>query len=138
VYPVTEPSKRSFPEWRAAAVFDAQLLRGKGEVQDREIQRLSQAVARWGFFELHNHGVDHQCRQDLLAAQRAFFALPDSQKRSLQRTSINSRGYNPGELTKNRLDARRFSTLDTSRIPWQLMMPWSIGSWMVGIRCRRI
>ena len=106
MYPVTEPSKKSFPEWRAAAVFDAQLLRGKGEVQDREIQRLSQAVARWGFFELHNHGVDHQCRQDLLAAQRAFFALPDSQKRSLQRTAINSRGYNPGELTKNRLDAK--------------------------------
>ena len=75
-------------------------------MQEREIQRLRQAVARWGFFELHNHGVDHQYRQDLFAAQRAFFALPDSQKRSLQRTAINARGYNSGELTKNRLDAK--------------------------------
>ena len=104
--PVIEPSKKAFPEWREGAVFDARLLRGRGDVRDREIRRLGQAVERWGFFELQNHGIDPQCRQELFAAQRAFFALPDAQKRRLQRTALNARGYNPGELTKNRLDAK--------------------------------
>ena len=103
---VIKQSKTSFPEWRETAVFDARILRSSGKVRDREFQRLREAVERWGFFELHNHGIDHRCRQDLFAAQRAFFALPGAQKRSLHRTAINARGYNAGELTKNRLDAK--------------------------------
>jgi len=103
---VIGPSKKPPPQWREAAVFDARVLRGNGEVRDRELQRLRQAVERWGFFELHNDGIDPQCRRDLFAAQRAFFALPDAQKLRLCRTASNARGYNPGELTKNRLDAK--------------------------------
>lgn len=101
-----EHSKKPFSEWRDVAVFDARVLRGSGGARDQELQRLRQAVERWGFFELQGHGVEHQRRQDLFAAQRGFFALPDAEKLSLRRTAVNARGYNPGELTKNSLDAK--------------------------------
>ncbi len=103
--------ENAFPEWREAAVFDARIFRGSGEARDHELQRLRQAAERWGFFELQGHGIEHQCIQDLFAAQRAFFALPSEQKLSLRRTAINSRGYNPGELTKNSLDAKEILDL---------------------------
>ena len=106
-----EHPANSFPEWREAAVFDARVFRDSGELRDRELQRLRQAVERWGFFELQGHGIERQCIQDFFAAQRAFFALPSEQKLSLRRTAINSRGYNPGELTKNSLDAKEILDL---------------------------
>ncbi len=103
---VIEPSILSFPEWRQSAVFNAELLRGRGLARDRELQRLAQVVARWGFFELRGHGIEHHARQALFAAQRAFFTLPKAEKLSLQRSATNARGYNPAELTKNRVDAK--------------------------------
>ena len=106
-----EHPANSFPEWREAAVFDARVFRDSGELRDRELQRLRQAVERWGFFELQGHSIERQCIQDFFAAQRAFFALPSEQKLSLRRTAINSRGYNPGELTKNSLDAKEILDL---------------------------
>jgi isopenicillin N synthase-like dioxygenase len=106
-----ERCKNSFPEWREAAVFDARVFRGSGEVRDRELQRLRRAVERWGFFELQGHGIEHQRIHDLFTAQRDFFALSSEQKLSLRRTAINSRGYNPGELTKNSLDAKEILDL---------------------------
>ena len=106
-----EHPTNSFPEWREAAVFDARVFRDSGELRDRELQRLRQAVERWGFFELQGHSIERQCIQDFFAAQRAFFALPSEQKLSLRRTAINSRGYNPGELTKNSLDAKEILDL---------------------------
>ena len=103
---MSEPSTAPFSEWREAVVFDAEVLRGNGEVRDRELQRLLQAVERWGFFELQGHGIETQHMKALFAAQRAFFALPDAQKLSLRRTETNARGYNPRELTKNQIDAK--------------------------------
>jgi isopenicillin N synthase-like dioxygenase len=103
---MSEPSTAPFSEWREAAVFDAEVLRGSGAARDRELQRLRQAVERWGFFELQGHGIGTQHMQALFAAQRAFFALPDAQKLSLRRTETNARGYNPRELTKNQIDAK--------------------------------
>ena len=55
---MSEPSTAPFSEWREAVVFDAEVLRGNGEVRDRELQRLLQAVERWGFFELQGHGIE--------------------------------------------------------------------------------
>lgn len=108
---MTEQPKSSFPEWREAAIFDARVFRESGELRDRELQRLRQAVQRWGFFELQGHGIEQSCTADLFAASRAFFALPKEQKLSLRRTAVNSRGYNPGELTKNSLDAKEILDL---------------------------
>ena len=87
-------------------MINAEALRRGGEAGDLELSRLRQAVAKWGFFELQGHGVDHQHLHALFAAQRAFFTLPYPQKLSLSRTATNARGYNPGELTKNAVDAK--------------------------------
>jgi|TARA_B110000971_G_scaffold218172_1_gene256460 isopenicillin N synthase-like dioxygenase len=103
---MTQHVTRSLSQWREAAMINADALRSGGEIGDFELARLRHAVAKWGFFELHGHGVEQRHVQALFAAQRAFFALPDAQKLSLRRTAINARGYNPGELTKNALDAK--------------------------------
>tara|TARA_B110001469_G_C9465626_1_gene234293 strand:+ start:204 stop:560 length:357 start_codon:yes stop_codon:yes gene_type:complete len=100
---VIKQTKTSFSQWREAAVLDARALRGNGEVRERELQRLRQALESLGFFELQGHGIEHERMQDLFAAQRAFFALPDVQKNSLHRTLTDARGYNPGELAKKQL-----------------------------------
>ena len=103
---MTRNTNTSLSQWRQAAVINAEALRRGGEAGDLELSRLRQAVAKWGFFELQGHGVDHQHLHALFAAQRAFFALPYPQKLSLSRTATNARGYNPGELTKNAVDAK--------------------------------
>ena len=103
---MTRNTKTSLSKWRQAAVINAEALRRGGEAGDLELSRLRQAVAKWGFFELQGHGVDHQHLHALFAAQRAFFTLPYPQKLSLSRTATNARGYNPGELTKNAVDAK--------------------------------
>lgn len=101
-----EQANTALSTWREEAVLDASLLRGTGAARDREMQRLRYAAENWGFFELQGHAIEEQRMQDLFAAQRAFFALPDDEKLSLGRTAINARGYNPRELTKNSVDAK--------------------------------
>lgn len=62
-----------------------------------------------GFFHLTGHGVPQELTDDLLAASRAFFALPLEEKLAIENTrSPQFRGYTRvgGELTAGAVDVR--------------------------------
>jgi isopenicillin N synthase-like dioxygenase len=73
-------------------------------LDDAAVDRVHDACVDWGFFQV----VGHAFSADLIAAMhtnmRAFFALPDADKRAIERTATNSWGYYDRELTKNRRD----------------------------------
>ena len=87
-------------------VIDFQHLLAGGRVRAAAVDALADAAAQWGFLELRGHGVPPVHREKLFRVQRAFFDLPGAEKAKLVRTEANARGYNPGELTKNRRDAK--------------------------------
>lgn len=87
-------------------IIDLQSLMGGGSVRAGAVAALDRAAQEHGFFQLIGHGVPPRHRDRLLRAQAAFFALPDSQKLRVARDADNARGYNPGEFTKNRRDAK--------------------------------
>jgi isopenicillin N synthase-like dioxygenase len=91
---------------RSIPVLDFQHLVAGGAVRAAAVDALARAAAEWGFLELRGHGVPPVHREKLFRLQRAFFALPDADKMALVRTEENARGYNPGEFTKNRRDAK--------------------------------
>ena len=96
----SEPRSPDFP------VLDAGALRSSGPAREHALRCLREAAQKWGFFELRGHGIGFESMQRLFAAQRKFFDLPLPDKLRLERTEINARGYNPAELTKNRVDAK--------------------------------
>ena len=86
--------------------IDLQHLVMPGGVRRHALDDLAAAAERWGFFELHGHGVPPQHRARLFAASDAFFALPAERKDRVARSARNARGYNAAELTKNRTDTK--------------------------------
>lgn len=91
---------------KSIPVLDFQHLVAGGSVRAAAIDALARAAAEWGFLELRGHGVPPVHRDKLFRVQRAFFDLPEREKMALVRTEENARGYNPGEFTKNRRDAK--------------------------------
>ena len=83
----------AYPKARASEPPPAALVR---EVAD--------ACERWGFFQIINHGLDHDLHSRAEEQQRAFFALPLEVKKRMRRTANNSRGWYDDELTKQRRD----------------------------------
>ncbi|MGV8885317.1 MAG: isopenicillin N synthase family dioxygenase [Microbacteriaceae bacterium] len=90
-------------------ILNMSKLRGT-EVEVAEFRaELLKATHEVGFFYLVGHGVEQQLVDDLLAASRAFFDLPEADKLALE--NVNSpqfRGYTRvgGELTANQVDWR--------------------------------
>lgn len=68
------------------------------------LQRVHEACVDWGFFQVVGHGLSAELIAATHASMRAFFALPDADKRAIERTATNSWGYYDRELTKNRRD----------------------------------
>ncbi|HSG90897.1 MAG TPA: 2OG-Fe(II) oxygenase family protein [Pseudomonadales bacterium] len=87
-------------------VVDAQWLMAPGRVRAQAVRQIAAAAEDWGFFQLIGHGVPRVHRERLLRAQRGFFDLPMAHKLAVARSAANARGYNPGEFTKNRRDAK--------------------------------
>ena len=87
-------------------IIDMQSLMAGGSVRAGAVAALDRAARERGFFQLIGHGVPPQHRERLLRAQAAFFARPLEHKLRVARDADNARGYNPGELTKNRRDAK--------------------------------
>lgn len=87
-------------------VIDVQSLMAPGRVRDGAVAAIGRAAAEWGFFQIVGHGVPTTHRERLFRAQAAFFALPDAEKQRVIRSADNARGWNPGEFTKNRRDAK--------------------------------
>ena len=90
----------------AIPVIDARDLAPSAPNRGQALETLRDAAARWGFFQLIGHGVPEAERRDLFRAEADFFALPEADKLALSRCADNPRGYNPGEFTKNRRDAK--------------------------------
>ena len=70
---------------------------------------LREVTHEYGFFYLVGHGVDPALTDELLATARAFFALPEADKRAIE--NVNSphfRGWTRvgGELTRGAVDWR--------------------------------
>ena len=68
------------------------------------LRQIHQACRDWGFFQIVGHGVPRELIEATHAGMHAFFALPQAEKRSIERTATNSWGYYDRELTKNTPD----------------------------------
>ncbi len=79
------------------------------------VEAVADASARFGFFQVVNHGLAPELLDSVWVATRTFFARPQAEKRRLQRSKTNARGFYDRELTKNRRDLKE--VLDIGQIP---------------------
>ncbi|MFS2225952.1 isopenicillin N synthase family dioxygenase [Pantoea sp. B65] len=104
-------------------VIDYSLLSGD-EIQRQHFhQNLAQAAREVGFFYLINHGIDQQLLHDVQRLSRAFFALPDDEKRKVKMAnSPHFRGYNlaGSEITRSQPDYREQFDIGAEREPLRL------------------
>ncbi|WP_210507177.1 isopenicillin N synthase family oxygenase [Naasia sp. SYSU D00057] len=90
-------------------VLDLSLLDQGPSAVARFHEELRRATHEVGFFTLVGHGIPDELQERLLAASRAFFALPDEDKLEIENLkSPFFRGYARvgGELTQGRVDWR--------------------------------
>jgi isopenicillin N synthase-like dioxygenase len=80
------------------------LREGSGAALERVAQELIEPCATWGAFHVVGHGVSGAELERFDAAMRAFFDLPEAEKRTARRSRENARGWYDEELTKNRPD----------------------------------
>jgi len=80
------------------------------------VEQVAAAAEEFGFFQVVNHGIGAQQIEELWRATRAFFAQSTSEKRQIERTIANSRGYYDKELTKNARDLKE--VLDIAHVPF--------------------
>ena len=66
-----------------------------------------EALAHWGFFHLHGHGIDAALIDAVRVQSRAFFGAPAETKTAIVRTAHNPWGYYDAERTKTRVDAKQ-------------------------------
>eukprot|EP01038_Epipyxis_sp_PR26KG_P010876 gene10876-14595_t len=64
------------------------------------------ATTRWGFFHIINHGINETFIDEVIDQMKTFFKLPLEEKKLVERTESNSRGYTNQEYTKQRLDKK--------------------------------
>lgn len=70
----------------------------------RLVADIGRACEEWGFFAVTDHGVPLALLENLQAVGKAFFRLPEAEKRRIGRTFELHLGYNDSELTKNTRD----------------------------------
>ena len=74
--------KAALGPFEALPVIDAGALRGPpGNARDTAVAALTRAARQIGFFYIANHGVPRDRIGGFFDAMRAFFALPDAEKR---------------------------------------------------------
>ena len=86
-------------------VIDLSVLNSSDSPKSDELERLvseiGDACAKWGFFQVINHGVPSEYRQRIESASRKFFALSKEEKLKVKRDEANPLGYCDTEHTKN-------------------------------------
>jgi len=92
---------------------------------------LEAACRCWGFFHLVDHGLDANQLEQLLGQMRAFFGLPQENKRRIERTEDNPWGYFDRELTKNRRDWKEI--FDVGRTEAVGPLAGSVPQWPAGL-----
>ena len=113
----------------ALPILDLSLLDGTAIQRQGFLDDLRHAARDVGFFYLTGHGIDSELLQQVQAAARQFFALPDSEKAAVG--MINSphfRGYNraASEITRGQPDLREQFDLGAERavLPIDDNSPW--------------
>ncbi|NIF20167.1 isopenicillin N synthase family dioxygenase [Candidatus Pantoea multigeneris] len=101
-------------------VIDFSLLNGSAEQRAALLQQLNKAAREVGFFYLIHHGIDTALSDEVQRLSRAFFALPDADKREVEMVnSPHFRGYNfaGSELTRSQPDQREQFDIGAEREP---------------------
>jgi len=89
--------------------IDIARLNGSEEERAALAAELREVLHHYGFFYLTGHGIDRALTDQVLAVSKAFFALPDEEKLSIEMIrSRQFRGYNRAgfELTGGKQDWR--------------------------------
>lgn len=101
------------------------------ETVARVAREIGSACRDWGFFQIVNHGVEPAHLNRVWGAVSAFFQLPRTVKRSLNRSTDNPWGFFDRELTKNQRDKKEIFDIgpevDVARIsddPFSGATPW--------------
>ncbi len=72
----------------------ADFTAGSPSQKEAFIQALGDAFNNIGFVAIKNHGLSDKLRENLYAASKAFFSLPDEQKKQYERPELSGqRGY---------------------------------------------
>lgn len=93
----------------ALPIIDLSGLDGTAEVRTATLDRLRTVTHEIGFFHLAGHGIDIGLADDLIAAARSFFRLPEGDKLEIENSrSPHFRGYTRvgGERTQGYVDWR--------------------------------
>ncbi len=81
------------------------------------VDQVADAAERYGFFQVIGHGIDADLIERVWTGTDAFFALPIDEKRRINRTRENTRGYYDRELTKNVRDRKEVLDLAPTAHP---------------------
>ncbi|BAT97189.1 2-oxoglutarate-dependent dioxygenase [Vigna angularis] len=68
---------------------------------ERLVKEIGSACKEWGFFQVINHGVPLNLRENIEKASRMFFSQSVEEKRKVSRDERNAMGYYDTEHTKN-------------------------------------
>lgn len=84
------------------------------------ISKIGDACKKYGFFQVINHGVPLELRQNAEKVAKGFFHLPLEEKRKVMRNEVDPMGYYDCEHTKNVRDWKEvfdYLVLDPTLIP---------------------
>ena len=113
-------------------VVDLTGLDGDAATRAALLDRLRRVTHEVGFFHLAGHGIDPALADRLIAAARAFFALPDPVKLEIENShSPHFRGYTRvgGERTQGYVDWREQLDIGPERAPvaqFDPQRPWEV------------
>ncbi|WP_416062212.1 isopenicillin N synthase family dioxygenase [Rhodococcus indonesiensis] len=113
-------------------VVDLTGLDGDAATRAALLDRLRRVTHEVGFFHLAGHGIDPALADRLIAAARAFFALPDPVKLEIENShSPHFRGYTRvgGERTQGYVDWREQLDIGPERAPvaqFDPHRPWEV------------
>lgn len=65
------------------------------------VAEIGDACKNWGFFQVINHGVPLQLRENIELVSKEFFALQKEEKKKVARDEVKPLGYYDTEHTKN-------------------------------------
>lgn len=84
---------------------------------DTVVSQVAHAAEHFGFFQVVNHGISDQLIESVWDSTREFFDQSQADKRKLNRSKENARGYYDQELTKNARDLKEVLDLAQVRHP---------------------
>lgn len=81
------------------------------------VSQVAHAAEHFGFFQVVNHGISEDLINQVWDSTKEFFGQSQADKRKLNRSKENARGYYDRELTKNARDLKEVLDLAQVRYP---------------------